>query len=62
MIVEKIVWAVRLRKNSILKGTNGIPVMWGRQSDATKRAAQIMRDRGTEANVISVKLTIEEAT
>jgi hypothetical protein len=59
MFKEKIVWAVKLRKNSLLRGSNGIPAMWERQSDAEKRAAQIIRDRGTEAEAISVKLSIE---
>ncbi len=63
MIVEKkIVWAVQLRTNSLLRGANGVPAMWQRQSDAEKRAAQIFRDRGTVANAISVKLTIEKTT
>lgn len=60
MNTDIVLWAVKLEGRRLLKNNTGAPTVWTKQTQAQNRAEKITRDRGVEAEAVSVTVRIVE--
>lgn len=60
MSKDIVLWAVKIEGRRLLKNITGAPIVWTKQTQAQNRAEKITRDRGVEAEAVSVTVRIVE--